>query len=112
MLHFQKHFARLKEHYQTPLVIVNLLDQTGRELCLSESYHQVGGARWLRFSPVPSRDLFKHVAKFDSQDPVFYHAFDFHRHYSAVGFTAVCLHLAGLFSHALPPDCPQLHVGQ
>ncbi|CEF68649.1 Phosphatidylinositide phosphatase SAC2 [Strongyloides ratti] len=35
---FLKHFEKLKKRYNTPIVCLNLVDQTGRELCLAKSY--------------------------------------------------------------------------
>jgi len=66
---FKNHMEKLLDEYGKPLVVVNLVNQAGRELCLAESYLQ-------------------HVLEMDSPD-VGYFSFDFHYHCRALRFTKV-----------------------
>uniref|UniRef100_A0A915CMG1 SAC domain-containing protein n=1 Tax=Ditylenchus dipsaci TaxID=166011 RepID=A0A915CMG1_9BILA len=66
---FEKHFKQMIEEYGSPIVIVNLVEQTGRELCLGESYLQ-------------------HVLELNSPEIAFY-SFDFHHNCRALRFDKV-----------------------
>ncbi|KHN79064.1 Phosphatidylinositide phosphatase SAC2 [Toxocara canis] len=66
---FEKHINAMLDLYGTPLTIVNLVDQTGRELDLAISYLQ-------------------HILQMDSPD-IAYFSFDFHFHCRALRFHKV-----------------------
>lgn len=57
--YFQKHIKQLLGNYGSPLILINLVDQEGKEKKLGESY-------------------FQHVMELGSEE-VQYHPFDFHR---------------------------------
>uniref|UniRef100_A0AC35U967 SAC domain-containing protein n=1 Tax=Rhabditophanes sp. KR3021 TaxID=114890 RepID=A0AC35U967_9BILA len=57
---FEKHFAKLKAKYDSPIVSVNLVDQVGRELSLAKSY-------------------LEHAIDLDDED-IHFVSFDFHHH--------------------------------
>ncbi|KAI6178217.1 SAC domain-containing protein [Aphelenchoides besseyi] len=67
----REHFAMLKREYGEPIVVVNLIDQSGRELPLGEAFLQ-------------------HILEVDDPKPSYY-AFDFHDQCRALRFDKVSI---------------------
>uniref|UniRef100_A0A914C5A7 SAC domain-containing protein n=1 Tax=Acrobeloides nanus TaxID=290746 RepID=A0A914C5A7_9BILA len=66
---FEKHIKNLTQDYDIPITVINLVDQTGRELCLAEN-------------------LLKHILALDSPE-ISYFSFDFHQQCRALQFQKV-----------------------
>ncbi|CAJ0571375.1 unnamed protein product, partial [Mesorhabditis spiculigera] len=73
---YEKHMENLQAHYGKPIVMVNLVNQTGRELELARCY-------------------LEHVLRQNSEDTEFF-SFDFHHHCRGLNFEKVALLLSSL----------------
>ncbi|CAD5206969.1 unnamed protein product [Bursaphelenchus okinawaensis] len=78
----KSHFEKIKDEYGTPVSIVNLVDHTGREFALGETFLQ-------------------HVLKMNDDD-IRYFSFDFHDHCRALRFDNV-----SILMNALEPTLSQ-----